>query len=88
MLSKARADGVTHCPGYENHPCGRELDYDTPLLPESAETDHIIPVRFGGTDEVDNLAPLCRACNRAKGDGTRAPADFSPVDDFPLSRSW
>lgn len=28
--------------------------------------DHIVPISRGGTDELDNLVPACRACNSAK----------------------
>jgi len=31
------------------------------------EIDHIIPVIKGGTDDKNNLALLCRKCNRSKG---------------------
>lgn len=87
VLGKARAAGVTHCPGYEGHPCGRELNYTAPRLPESAEADHILPPKFGGTDDVENLTVLCRDCNVHKGDGTR-PSGFAGMDDFPMSRVW
>lgn len=30
------------------------------------EVDHVIPVADGGTDELDNLATLCRDCNAGK----------------------
>jgi len=63
VLSQARADGITHCPGYDGRVCGRELDYDQPLTPASAEADHVIEHRFGGRDDVDNLRVLCRTCN-------------------------
>lgn len=29
-------------------------------------TDHIIPVRYGGTDRRENLQALCNRCNRRK----------------------
>ena len=89
---KARASGLTHCPGYErrngtHRACGRELDYDTPLLDGSAEADHIVDWRFGGSDDEDNLRVLCRACNRERND-ERTPVTVPAAEDFPLSRAW
>ncbi len=46
--------------GYKCKMCGRTKD-EVPL-----EVDHIIPVADGGTDELKNLATLCRDCNRGK----------------------
>jgi hypothetical protein len=40
--------------------CGR-TSADIPL-----EVDHVIPVSAGGTDELSNLAALCRDCNVGK----------------------
>jgi 5-methylcytosine-specific restriction endonuclease McrA len=92
VLDKARADGLTHCPGWTDtaghHACGRELNYDVPKLPESAEADHILSPKFGGTDDVENLTPLCRDCNGRKGDGSKVQAGFLSADEFPLSRVW
>jgi len=28
--------------------------------------DHIVPIAEGGTDDLDNIAPLCRACSDRK----------------------
>lgn len=35
---------------------------------EQIEIDHRIPKRDGGTDDLWNLQPMCRKCNRAKRD--------------------
>lgn len=93
VKTKARRDGLTHCPGYTDargvhHPCGVELDYDVPLLDNSAEVDHIVSPKFGGTDDVENLQVLCRKQNRDKGDGSRVVAEFAEADLFPMSRAW
>lgn len=45
---------------YRCQMCGRTKD-EVPL-----EVDHIIPISDGGTDELSNLATLCRDCNRGK----------------------
>lgn len=93
VLAKAQADGITRCPGYTDtqgvhHSCGVELDYETPKLPNSAEADHILAPKFGGTDDIENLQVLCRAQNIAKGDGSKVIAGFLPASDFPMSRAW
>ena len=37
-------------------------------IPDNAMTlDHIIPVSFGGNDEVENLQLICHKCNFKKG---------------------
>ena len=40
--------------------CGREIEY------KDMQVDHVIPQRNGGTDDIDNLMPSCRACNHYK----------------------
>ncbi len=29
--------------------------------------DHIVPISRGGTNDIDNLQPMCRSCNASKG---------------------
>ena len=35
--------------------------------PDSTTVDHIRPLNFGGTDDLDNLRVLCHRCNSKKG---------------------
>jgi hypothetical protein len=35
------------------------------------EIDHIIPIRHGGTHDLDNLRALCQPCNSSRGSGFR-----------------
>lgn len=37
-----------------------------PLTVDTMQVDHILPCSQGGSDEVLNLQPLCRRCNRGK----------------------
>ncbi len=41
--------------------CGQEK----PLSP-----DHVVPVSCGGSNAIENIQPLCRECNQAKGTKT------------------
>jgi hypothetical protein len=42
--------------------------------------DHIIPKSLGGSDDLDNLQPMCAGCNFKKGNGTKpySGGDFIP----------
>ena len=46
--------------GFTCHYCGQAAPSVT------LEVDHVIPVVEGGTDALDNLVTVCRACNRGK----------------------
>lgn len=37
------------------------------LLLEKTTIDHLIPKYRGGTDEISNLIPMCKHCNKQKG---------------------
>ena len=93
VLARARASGLTHCPGFTDHsgvhhPCGRELRWDHDRTdPASAEVDHIIERRYGGTDDLDNYRVLCLGCNR----GARNRKTSIPIpgpDQFPTIANW
>ena len=93
VLRDAQQGGLTHCPGFTvgdvAHPCGTLLDYDTPQLPNSAETDHIIRPRESGgdvDDSPDNLRVICRTCNTTRE--RKHPVPTPAASDFPTSRNW
>ena len=50
--------------------CGRP-GRDRVRIPDNCkmEVDHIKPWSQGGSDEVWNLQPMCKPCNRAKSNG-------------------
>lgn len=41
--------------------CGKEIAY------KDMQVDHVNPRYYGGSDDIDNLMPSCRACNFRKG---------------------
>lgn len=49
--------------------CGKELDLRTFTV------DHYIPRSKGGADSMNNLIPLCKECNIAKGDKILKPLE-------------
>jgi len=54
--------------GYRCPRCGR-------AEPEITLTvDHVVPLAWGGSNDIGNIQPLCKACNAAKG--AREAADY------------
>jgi hypothetical protein len=49
----------------------------------SFEVEHIVPQAHGGTDDLDNLALACRACNLFKSDFETGP-DHEGQAEVPL----
>lgn len=41
--------------------CGNRLSR------ESIHVDHFVPMKQGGTDDLENLVPACGSCNSSKG---------------------
>ena len=54
----ARYDGRCLCCG--NIPSG--------VWPDVLTRDHVIPLKHGGTDDIENIQPLCNLCNVTKGE--------------------
>lgn len=84
-----------HCGKWCGRP-GREGAYIRD--DDKMEVDHIIPWSHGGSDDMYNLQPLCKPCNRSKSnnpnivDGVRTVGNIigNPVDTLiatPLRRA-
>lgn len=50
--------------------CGKALTIKT------MQKDHSIPWSKGGASDVENIVPLCKACNTAKADKIYSPKDY------------
>ena len=48
--------------GYRCHCCGVEQKNGFPKL----QIDHWVPLFLGGSEDVENLRPLCEECHKAK----------------------
>ncbi len=43
-----------------------EMCYRAGHIKQTEEVDHIVPIRFGGRNELENLQSLCIVCHRRK----------------------
>lgn len=75
-ISKYRRRQVFECAGYHCQGCGDDysgatirtvMHADGRPRTYSLEVDHIVPVKHGGTNALDNLQALCTLCNARKG---------------------
>lgn len=60
ISKKIRRQVYDKCVGHCAY-CGREIAY------KDMQVDHIHPQYLGGMDDLKNLNPSCRMCNRRKG---------------------
>ena len=60
ISKKIRQQVYDKCGGHCAY-CGREIAY------KDMQVDHIHPQYKGGSDDIGNLMPSCRACNFRKG---------------------
>ena len=56
------------------HICGKPIDYSLPHLdPMSFEVDHVVALKNGGSDTLENKAAAHRGCNSKKRARVYAP---------------
>ena len=62
--------------------CGKKMSLNNPRAINTYMTiDHIVPKSLGGTNNIGNLRPLCRECNRKrKSDMTNI--SYQITEDF------
>lgn len=50
--------------------CGQRMIFNPTMKddPRYRTVDHVIPIEWGGTWDLDNLTLCCRQCNESSGD--------------------
>lgn len=62
---------------------------DAPPIPlEAAHIDHIVPLRRGGTNHLDNLRTLCRRCHVLRADHTHQGLIRAALRDGIIPPDW
>ena len=59
-LSQQERQAVLQKTGWCCAYCGVVLGLD------GFQVDHVVPLRLGGKDEIENMLPACRSCNHYK----------------------
>lgn len=54
------------------------------LKPGATTKDHVLPVKYGGTDELANLRPAHHSCNARRQARLLSPALLATFRDTPL----
>ena len=76
-LSQQERQAVLQKTGWCCAYCGVELGLD------GFQVDHVVPLRLGGKDEIENMLPACRSCNHYKRgnslEGWRRMLEQTPV---------
>lgn len=59
-LSKQERQTILQKTNWHCAYCGVELGFN------GFQVDHVVPLRLGGKDEMENMLPACRSCNHYK----------------------